>query len=72
MTTFLIFIVTLLIVAFWTLFGLVTMAIGRSGNIQYGIGFLWGAALGPIGVGFVGFHVLKVRRSLRKVSEGLP
>lgn len=59
MTSVLVFLFTLLLVSVSVVMGLIAMAIGRVGNLPYSTGFLWGSALGPLGVLTVVVFVLQ-------------
>lgn len=59
MTSVLVFLFTLLLVSVSLVMGLIAMSIGRVGNLPYSTGFLWGSALGPLGVLTVVVFVLQ-------------
>lgn len=59
MTSVLVLLLTLLLVVVSVVMGLIAMVIGRLGNLPYSTGFLWGSALGPIGVVTVIIFVLQ-------------
>lgn len=59
MASFLVLLVLLLLISMSGFLGLIAMAIGRAGKLPNATGFLWGSALGPLGVFVVAVYVIK-------------
>lgn len=69
MTSVLVLFVTLLLFMTSIAMGLIAMAIGRLAGMSYGNGFLWGSALGPLGIIAVAVYVAKNRLGQRGVGR---
>ena len=65
----LLILLTLSVLAFAAVTGLVAALIGKSADLPMNVGFGWGAVLGPIGIAVVIFVVIQRKRSPIQIGD---